>query len=88
MAVTDQNVPKNITASTNIRATQGTLAGFYVNSTSSGTMVIYDDASTGTTTPVSGTITPAVGWHRFPASFANGIYIVVGGTLNVTVFHA
>jgi len=84
----ETGVAKNITASANIKASQGLLLGFYVNSTSSGTIALYDDAGTGTTTALSGTITPAIGFHRFPASFANGLYAVIGSTLNVTIFYA
>jgi hypothetical protein len=80
-------VPKNVTATANIKATTGQLIGFYVNSTTVGTIIIYDDAATGTTVPLSGTITPAIGFHRFPASFASGLYVAIGGTLNVTLFY-
>jgi hypothetical protein len=66
----------------------GNLLGFYVNSTTAGTIQLYDDPSTGTTTPISGVITPAIGFHRFPAAFATGLNAVIGGTLNVTLFYA
>ena len=51
------------------------LHGFYVNSTAGGTLVLRKDASNGTA--ISGTITPAIGWHAFPAD--------VGGPLHVTI---
>jgi hypothetical protein len=80
--------PKNISASTNIKASQGILGGFYVNSTAAGTIIIYDDPATGTTTPISGTITPAIGYHMFPACFSTGCYIAVtGGSINLTAFY-
>ena len=61
------------------------LRGFYVNSTTSGTLVLYDNtAASGTV--LSGTITPAAGWNEFPVDLANGLYATVGGTLNVTFF--
>lgn len=75
----------NKTASGNIKSTSGALLGFYVNSTSTGTLILYDDAATGTTTPISGTITPAIGWHSYPATFVNGLNAVIGSTLNVTL---
>lgn len=75
----------NKTASGNIKSGQGALLGFYVNSTSSGTITLYDDAATGTTTAISGTITPAIGWHNYPVCFANGLNIVIANTLNVTL---
>ena len=79
--------PVNQTASGTVAKTGGRLLGFYVNSTTAGTIVIneFDGA---TTTAVSGTITPAIGWHAFPASFAKGCSTTIGGTLNVTLFFA
>jgi hypothetical protein len=79
---------KNLTASANVKPNEGFLLGFYVNSTSAGTIQLYDDPSTGTTTPMSGVITPAIGFHRFPAAFATGLNVVIGSTLNVTMFYA
>ena len=60
------------------------LLGFYVNSTSSGTIVFRNGDSGGTA--ISGAITPAVGWHAFPADCENGVHATIGGTLNVTFF--
>lgn len=79
---------KNATASGNVSPRPGALLGFYVNSTSSGTVVFYDSEATATTIPITGTITPAIGWHALPVAVANGIYAVVGGTLNVTFVFA
>jgi hypothetical protein len=75
----------NKTSSANIVPRDGAMLGFYVNSTSSGTITFYDSATTTTGTPISGTITPAIGWHSFPVNFANGLYAVIGSTLNVTI---
>lgn len=75
--------PKNITATTTFT---GNLLGFYVNSTSSGTLVF---TSSGPVTTISGTITPAVGWHWFPIADMGGtVTATVGGTLNATLFIA
>lgn len=76
----------NMTATANVKATQGAMLGFYVNSTSSGTIQFYDSATTTTTVPISGLITPAIGFHRFPAAYASGLYAVIASTLNVTIF--
>lgn len=62
-----------------------TLLGFYVNSTTAGTIVFASASSGGTT--YSGTITPAIGFHRFPISAPTGLYATIGGTLNVTLFY-
>lgn len=83
--VVEAGTPVNLTASGVVCSTAGNLIGFYVNSTSSGTIVIRDGAS-GSSTVVSGTITPAVGFHRFPAGFGSGCYATLGGTINVTFF--
>lgn len=77
---------KNLTATANIAKASGELLGFYVNSTTSGTIQFYDSATTTTSTPITGVITPAIGWHFLPVSTVNGIYAVIGGSaLNVTV---
>lgn len=85
MAITNEGGnPIHLTASGAISSNPGTLLGFYVGSTSSGTIVIKDGGSVGTA--LSGTITPAVGFHRFPASFGTSAYATIGGTLDVTFF--
>ena len=76
---------KNLTATANVANASGELQGFYVNSTTAGTIQFYDSATTTTTTPITGLITPAIGWHFLPVSTANGIYAVIGGTLNATI---
>jgi hypothetical protein len=76
--------PKNLTASGAIAAVPGTLIGFYVNSTTGGTLVFKDGGTNGTA--LSGTITPAIGFHRFPASFGTSPYATIANTLDVTFF--
>jgi hypothetical protein len=74
------------TASGNVKNTSGALLGFYVASTTTGTIQFYDDAATGTATPISGVITPAVGWNTLPIAYAAGLNAVIGGTaLDVTI---
>lgn len=75
----------NKTATANIVPRDGVMLGFYVNSTSTGTIQFYDSATTTTTTAISGVITPAIGWHFYPISFANGLYAVIASTLNITI---
>jgi hypothetical protein len=77
---------RNLTSTGAISLSPGTLLGFYVNSTSSGTIVLKDGGTGGTV--VSGTITPAVGFHRFPATFQSSAHATIGGTLDVTFFFA
>lgn len=73
---------KNLTATGTVNTNPGALLGFYVNSTSSGTLVISDGS-----TALSGTITPAIGFHRFPATFSTMPIATIGSTLNVTFFY-
>jgi hypothetical protein len=77
---------KNISATAAVTANPCQLLGFYVNSTSSGTLVLRDGGSGGTV--MSGTITPAIGFHRFPATVGDGgLHATIGSTLNITLFY-
>lgn len=78
--------PVNVTATTQLTrlGAPANLVGFYVNSTTAGTIVLRNGSSSGTA--ISGTITPAIGWHAFPAACENGVHATLGGTLNVTFF--
>lgn len=75
-------VARNLTATGTVWNTSGRLLGFYVNSTSSGTIVLRDGGASGTT--LTGTITPAVGWHSLPITFATDLHFTEGGTIDVT----
>jgi hypothetical protein len=79
---------KNITATGAVTTLPCTLLGFYVNSTTAGTLVLRDGGAGGTV--MGGTITPAAGtFHRFPATVgASGLHATVGGTIDVTFFYA
>jgi hypothetical protein len=78
----DFGQPTNLTATAALSTKPARLVGFYVNSTTAGTIVLRDGGASGTV--VSGTITPAVGWHFFPASFSISAHATIGGTLDVT----
>jgi hypothetical protein len=72
-----------VTATGQIHTGPGRLLGFYVSETSSGTVVLRDGNSGGT--QITGTVTPAVGWHELPANFAHGLHATIGGSsLDVT----
>ena len=78
---------KNITATGAVSTGACQLIGFYVNSTNAGTLVLTDGGSGGTA--MSGTITPAIGFPRFPANVGTSLYATIAGTaLNVTFFYA
>ena len=68
----------HLTASGQVFAGPAILLGFRVNSTTSGTLVLGDALTA--TNPVSGTITPALGWNQFPGVFKVGIYATIAGT--------
>lgn len=72
--------------STTCKPSAGEVAGFYVNSTTSGTLVFYDDNDgTCSSSAKTGTITPAVGWHPLPLKFASAICVLSANTINATV---
>lgn len=79
----------NKTASANaIRSGSGILVGMYVNSTSAGTIKIYDSL-TQAGDVINNTITPAIGYHPLGnASFSTGLSVTIGGTaLDVTLYY-
>lgn len=82
----EAGTPINITSTNNVVATTNcTLIGFYVNNTSSGTLVLRQGGSGGTV--LCGTITPAIGFHRFPAGCVGGLHATIAGSsLDVTFF--
>lgn len=62
------------------------MVGFYVNSTSSGTIRFFDDADgTCSSSAKGGVITPAVGWHWYPVPFTTAICVLTASTIDVTV---
>ena len=76
--------PKNITSTTAITTVACVMAGFYVNSTTNGTLVFRDGGASGTV--LDGPITPAIGWHRFPALIGTSLHVTVANTIDVTIF--
>jgi hypothetical protein len=78
---------KNITATGAVSTGPCQLIGFYVNNTTIGTLVLRNGGAGGEV--MSGTITPAIGFHRFPANVGVSLYATIGGTaLDVTFFFA
>lgn len=84
--IAEVGFPKNITGTGAVSVGPCQLLGFYVNSTSSGTLVLRDGGASGTA--MSGTITPAIGYHRFPANVGTSLHATIANTLNVTFFFA
>lgn len=82
MLTSNFGAARNVTATGTLKATAGVLLGFYVNSTTSGTIVLRDGGASGTV--LTGTITPAVGWHPLPLSYGTDLHVTIANTLNVT----
>ncbi len=80
--VVESGTPINLTSTAVVSVASGTLLGFYVNSTTAGTIVFRVGGASGTV--INGTITPAIGWHRYPAYCPSGVHATIGGTLDVT----
>lgn len=81
--------PVNLSASGAVSLCPGSILGFYVNSTSGGTLVFADGGSAGTA--LTGTITPVIGWHEFPSTIHSslGAYATIAvAALNITVIFA
>jgi hypothetical protein len=81
---------KVVSASGNVKASQGALLGIFVSAASATpTITIYDDAATGTSIPLVSVFTPVAGtWYTIPTGFANGLNVVIGGTVSCTVVYA
>ena len=78
---------KNITATGAVSNGPCQLIGFYVNNTTIGTLVLRNGGASGEV--MSGTITPTIGFHRFPANVGTSLYATIGGSaLDVTFFYA
>lgn len=91
MPVNEAAIPsgnyKNLTASGIVDQGACSLLGFYVNSTSTGTIKFFDGQDTGGTA-IGGTITPAIGWHFYPAAAKSALFASIGSTLDVTIIYA
>ena len=83
--VIEVGTPLNITSTQAVTGNACGLLGFYVNSTTGGTLVLRDGGASGTA--ISGTITPAIGFHRFPAIIYTSLHATIANTLTVTFFY-
>ena len=80
----------NISADTAVKTGAGRFYGFIVNSHTSGTVKVWDNTSAATTVLLN-TITLAAGPQMwvFPVAieFATGLYVDIGGTIDLTVLY-
>ena len=87
--VAESGTPINLTGTNTVSPVSGTLLGFYVNNTTGGTIVFrIGSAGTSSGSVVSGTITPAIGWNRYPAYCPGGCHATIANTLDVTFVFA
>ena len=66
----------------NAKSGQGAVLGFYASV--AGTASVYDDAATGTGTPIGTALVINTGWNPLPVAFSAGLYLVLttaAGTL-------
>ena len=76
--------PSNLTATGTVCSKTCQLMGFYVNSTSGGTIVLTNSVGVAQ----SGTITPGVGFHEFSAFFAGACTATIAvAAIDVTFFY-
>jgi hypothetical protein len=75
-----------VSASGNVKVGQGAVLGYLVGASSGGTLALYDDAATGTGTPLLAAM-PLTAGQYVPVGlgFAQGLNAVVGGTATVTL---
>ena len=76
----------NLTASGLVRTGATTLRGFFVSSTTAGTVKIWDNTAASGTVLID-TITPSnLGWYDCGnLSAGTGVYVTLGGTISVTI---
>lgn len=81
---------KQLSATANVSPRPTNLLGVFVSAASATpTITIYDDAATGTSTPIVSVFTPVAGtYYPIPVSTANGLYVVISGTVSATVVFA
>ena len=87
MQYAETGTPINLSVTGTVSLVAGSLIGFYVNSTSGGTIVIRNGGATDTA--ISGTITPVIGFHQFNAYCPAGCHATIAvAALDATFFFA
>lgn len=77
---------KQMSATANVANSDGWMLGVFCSSSTAGSLTLYDDPATGTTTKIVDTFTLVPGtWYPLPFAYATGLYAVVGGTAAITV---
>jgi hypothetical protein len=80
----------NITADTLVKTGFGIVAGFIVNSHTSGTLKLYDNTSAAAPLIINTfTFPTGSGVYEFPeeVAFNTGLYADIGGTVDITIIY-
>jgi hypothetical protein len=83
-----QYTPVVLSASGIVRKGAGQLGGFFCASSSSGTLVLYDNTAASGTIILTTVNLVAGTYYNFPAQLINGAYASIGGTASVTFFYS
>lgn len=75
----DYGQPVTITGTGRISPRGGQMIGFYVNSTTAGTIALTDANGA-----IGDTMTPAVGWNFYPIGYVGSLAATIGGVISVT----
>lgn len=67
-----------------VKTGEGNLLGIHVNSSSAGTIKLWDNTA-GSGAVLINTVSVAPGWNPMPFRFKTGLFITVGGTIDYTV---
>ena len=80
----------NLSATANVCARPCDVLGIFVASASNTpTITVYDSATTTTGDPIVTVFTPSPAtFYPMPAATESGLYVVISGTVNCTVFFA
>ena len=88
--LSESSLSKNISSSGAIKTAPGRVRGVVINSHTSGTLKLWDNATAGSGTILFNTISFAVGEHYinlFNCQFVNGLFATIGGTADVTILY-
>lgn len=78
---------KNLSSSDVIKSGPGYLTGFFVASTTSGTIKFWDNTA-GSGDVLINTFTPSAGWNPCPMPFKKGLYATIANTMDVTISYS
>ncbi len=74
-----------MSASANVSPVPSELKGVFCSSSTSGTLTIYDSATTGTSKKIVDTFTLVAGeFYKLPFYANEGLYFVISGTTQIT----